>query len=142
MIQLENHGRGPFAALDRVMTRYTERSLRVEAARINDVEQARRTVKLVPVKLLLVIGAMITVSWTFDAESGWQRALWIVAWLGLSLAVSLVPHHMMTRQMAYGRGWRAGRRAMLDSMREAERRGLTTEEWWEAEIERDLRTLL
>jgi hypothetical protein len=61
--------------------------------------------------------------------------------LALSVMVGLVPLHCWQRAASYRSGWLDGRRAMVVAMGEASQRGMSLNDWLDAELERDMRIL-
>jgi hypothetical protein len=79
--------------------------------------------------------------WT-TASSGvpqWLRALCAVEVVVVLLGLGLYP--VAWRALAYRSGWVSGRRELVESMREARRRGMDSSEWLAAELERTEATL-
>jgi len=122
--------------IDRLMSWHIERRWAVEEARINgDHRLARRTVLLTGAKFLLVIGLLLALDWTDEGTIGRSMAMW-----GTGAVLGFWVMGTMLRQQAFGRGWRKGRRTAFEALREAQRRGHSIEDWYLAELERDLNT--
>jgi hypothetical protein len=65
----------------------------------------------------------------------------IIATLAIALELGRVGIVGLRRAEAYRSGWLDGRSAMLSSLAEAHRRGLTVQEWVQGEMERQMSVL-
>lgn len=75
---------------------------------------------------------------TYDMLPG---PLATLAWMVVAIFVGMGALALTRRMMAYRSGWINGRRQMISSLIEAERRGIDQSEWLEGEIARDFATL-
>lgn len=86
------------------------------------------------VNLVILVAAMFLRNfdggaWTIPAD----LALVVSGmWAGVGIMSA------MARRQTYRTGWLEGRKAMVDSLREARLRGMDQDEWMQAELERDL----
>lgn len=118
--------------IDRVADRLTDRSLRDERAYVEDPPRVRR---LVARSMLFGGLAMVSLAGVTLLEAG----LWATAcgmFLGGFVGSSII--RTVQRAGAYRNGWLRGRSAMIASLQEASRRGMSLEEWATGELERDL----
>lgn len=116
------------------MTALALRSLSRERVLVERPGSERRRVTQSLVWFFVVLVAFNLWAWT----GGWVHGV-IGTLVGAYLGFSALSG--MARARAYRNGWLDGRRAMVGSMAEAQRRGLSMYEWAEREAERDAATL-
>jgi hypothetical protein len=107
-----------------------DRSIKDEAALVDDPRRARRVWYWMVAWMLAGLGAIFVLAPNTDS------ALELVAVLFVSTMIGRATLITMRRMQAYRNGWLDGRKGLLDSMKEAERRGMSLEEWEQTEIER------
>ncbi len=96
---------------------------------------------LVRVTLLVIFLAGFGMFVEFDFDHGFywtsgpaQRPMFYIAYAWIAWL-------LLRRGLTYRRGWMEGRTALRSSMYEATLRDMTPEEWMNAELDRDARTL-
>lgn len=112
--------------LDWLMDKVVERQFRREQDAVSGNLRVGRVLFLLP---------FVIVAGFFDGTRTW---LGITATLVLTGCAGGFVATGLRARLAYRRGWYNGRDAMIESLREASRRGLNTYEWLRGEMERDI----
>jgi len=122
----------PMEWFDRVvMVRWMDYRHRVDAMLVQrDHKRMRNQTIWAGGKFLIGLALIMLFTWTTDVGSIWT--------VGLGLVVGTFPMQNLARAQSYRSGWLEGRRAAFSAHREAERRGLSTDDWIAGEYERDL----
>lgn len=107
-----------------------DRSIKDEAALVDDPRRARRVWYWMMAWVLASFAAIFVLAPNTDSVPELAAILFASALLGRGTLIT------MRRMQAYRNGWIDGRTSLLHSMKEAERRGMSLEEWEQTEIER------
>lgn len=120
-----------FAELDRRMNRKTPLNLWIKRVQANEQsfvdnpKRARRLVWMTGVRVVLFAATMLAVIWNSNLTG---FATLLAPLLGAAACVAAM--EPLVRALAYRNGWYAGRTALLDAYRDAERDGLNLSEWY------------
>lgn len=110
----------------------------IDRSRLNDrslVDDRRRARRILVRDLALFLTALVVVFFASELEPGtWQRT---TANLYLGAYIGLTAFNGYKRASAYRSGWIEGRAAMMRSLDEAHRRGMSAAEWIESQYARD-----
>lgn len=117
--------------LDRVWDWWMKRSIRTERSLVMQAGHSRWWFGRELVFFAVTVVAWVFWPWTLHTFIGVLCA--IVVGLGLARGGTV----SFRRAWAFRSGWIEGRRALWVSMVEAQRRGMTPQEWATAEMERD-----
>jgi hypothetical protein len=112
-----------------------DRSIKDEAALVDDPRRARRVFYWMLVWLVVGFGVIFVLAPRTNSVLSLLAVLACSAMVGRSTLITL------RRMQAYRNGWIEGRIGLLNSMREAERRGMSLEEWEQLEAERVARVM-
>jgi hypothetical protein len=109
-----------------------DRSIANERSFVDDPQRARKLLRRDIALAVLALTSIIVANGAIDIEPLQGLATAIVgAFVGVGLFVG------MQRATAYRRGWLAGRGQMIGSMSEAFHRGMSLDQWVQAELTRD-----
>lgn len=110
----------------------------IDRSRLNDrslVDDRRRARRVGIRDAAMFLAALVAVFFAPELEPGtWQRA---TANIYLGAYIGLTAMNGLRRASAYRSGWIEGRGAMMRSLDEAHRRGMTAAEWIESQYARD-----
>lgn len=130
----EREPAGPF---DRLLLKWLGHDCMVEQAQVDgNAELVQRAKAWVWVKFAILISLLAALVFQEFGEPLFTLAMFV-----LTVIVSIWCMETMRRQVAYSRGWHEGRQLALNAFREAERRGHSPREWFDAEIERSANSL-
>jgi hypothetical protein len=102
----------------------------------HDPAKRRSMIRSVIIRAVFCVAAWV--SFVFEVgEDYW----WVIVGRGLvfGLALASAIGYPVWRAQLYRHGWWFGRNAMRKSYVEAAERGMTPYDWWQRELERDLR---
>lgn len=110
--------------LDRFVTRSLEREARL-VSHPGSWDHVRG--------VLAALGVLVASYAAIFAGGGFQ----VLGQLGVALVAGWGVSSGLRRQGAYRNGWLAGRQQMVHALAEAQRRGLSPQDWLMSELERD-----
>jgi hypothetical protein len=123
-----------------LMTRSVDRQRRRDRTLVAEPGRERRLMVQAALTFVAALTCFNIVVWA-PLESPWGMVR-VVGATGLGWVIGMVPMRHLGRAMSYRSGWLDGRSAMVSSLSEALRRGLTLEDWVHGEAERDFKMLM
>lgn len=126
--------RGPIKLMHDALDPLARRAVRNERAFVDEPQRARWLV----LRDFALFVAVLVATFVDDSLTGWRD---VAAMMFVAVYVGYGAFQTTRKMSAYRSGWLDGRRAIVSSLSEAQRRGLSADEWAALELARDFSVL-